>query len=243
MDSFQNVFKSAREYWTPVLTESMFLDRGMLTPDEFVRAGDQLIRTCPNWRWESGEPSKSRAYLPPDKQFLSISGVPSYRRVIQMQSATYMESDIDGGDGVGESGESWCAPQMMTADDSRYEDDDFDVINVGDTTDSTSVLDDKSSIESKVQAVSMSVSQSEDVYADMEEESLSLDDAAASFSTSQVQSTNIPTTGSSFHGTIAKSRRYDVSITYDNYYRTPRIWLFGYNENGSPLSTEQVFQV
>lgn len=31
----------------------------------------------------------------------------------------------------------------------------------------------------------------------------------------------------------------DLSITYDKYYRTPRLWLFGYNENGDPLTPEE----
>lgn len=29
---------------------------------------------------------------------------------------------------------------------------------------------------------------------------------------------------------IISIRSYDISITYDAYYETPRIWLFGYNE-------------
>ena len=29
---------------------------------------------------------------------------------------------------------------------------------------------------------------------------------------------------------IERTRTYDVSITYDKYYQTPRIWLFGYSE-------------
>ncbi|EWC88733.1 hypothetical protein PFNF54_02472 [Plasmodium falciparum NF54] len=39
-----------------------------------------------------------------------------------------------------------------------------------------------------------------------------------------------------------KIRTYDVSITYDKYYQTPRIWLFGYNENGDPLKSEEIFE-
>ncbi|KAH9176788.1 putative E2-like enzyme [Lactarius sanguifluus] len=37
-------------------------------------------------------------------------------------------------------------------------------------------------------------------------------------------------------------RTYDVMITYDKYYQTPRIWLLGYDENGTPLVPEQIFQ-
>lgn len=65
----------------------------------------------------------------------------------------------------------------------------------------------------------------EDEYPDMmayEDETLALDEATA-------------TTG------VRKARRYDVSIVYDKYYRTPRVFLFGYDENGSPLSPEAIF--
>lgn len=41
---------------------------------------------------------------------------------------------------------------------------------------------------------------------------------------------------------ILPTRTYDLSITYDKYYRTPRVWLFGYDENFNPLSTEMIFE-
>jgi len=41
---------------------------------------------------------------------------------------------------------------------------------------------------------------------------------------------------------IVKMRTYDLSITYDKYYQTPRLWLFGYNETGDPLTPEEVYQ-
>merc|ERR1712173_527304 len=41
---------------------------------------------------------------------------------------------------------------------------------------------------------------------------------------------------------ILKTRTYDVSITYDKYYRVPRVWLRGYDENGNPLSSTQIFE-
>jgi ubiquitin-like-conjugating enzyme ATG3 len=39
-----------------------------------------------------------------------------------------------------------------------------------------------------------------------------------------------------------KTRTYDISITYDFYYRTPRLWLFGYNEKGAPLTEKEMFE-
>ena len=41
---------------------------------------------------------------------------------------------------------------------------------------------------------------------------------------------------------IVKTRTYDLSITYDKYYQTPRMWLFGYDEMNQPLGEEEIFQ-
>ena len=34
----------------------------------------------------------------------------------------------------------------------------------------------------------------------------------------------------SVDGEIIQTRTYDLNITYDKYYQTPRLWLFGYDE-------------
>lgn len=81
--------------------------QGLLTPEEFVRAGDQLVSKCSTWQWyacvraifspsyflpinqlltsrrsfiscrASGEKSLAKSYLPPNKQFLITRNVPS----------------------------------------------------------------------------------------------------------------------------------------------------------------------
>lgn len=38
------------------------------------------------------------------------------------------------------------------------------------------------------------------------------------------------------------TRTYDLNITYDKYYQTPRLWLIGYDENMKPLSIDQMYQ-
>ena len=43
-------------------------------------------------------------------------------------------------------------------------------------------------------------------------------------------------------GAVVQCRRYDISITYDKYYQTPRVWLLGYDERGQPLNQEQIFE-
>ena len=35
----------------PVLKESQFAEKGVLTPEEFVVAGDNLVYKCPTWEW------------------------------------------------------------------------------------------------------------------------------------------------------------------------------------------------
>ena len=42
--------------------------------------------------------------------------------------------------------------------------------------------------------------------------------------------------------TLVRTRTYDLSITYDKYYQVPRVWLFGYDEIGQPLSKEELFE-
>jgi len=39
-----------------------------------------------------------------------------------------------------------------------------------------------------------------------------------------------------------KLRTYDLSITYDKYYQTPRLWLFGYDCYGRPLEPKEIYQ-
>jgi len=43
-------------------------------------------------------------------------------------------------------------------------------------------------------------------------------------------------------GNILRTRSYDVSITYDKYYQTPRIWLVGWSEHKQPLSADQCLE-
>jgi ubiquitin-like-conjugating enzyme ATG3 len=75
--------------------------------------------------------------------------------------------------------------------------------------------------------------------ADFEEEDLALDSATLGSGASAAVASSSSAPGPS--ASIRSARRYDVSITYDKYYQTPRIWLFGYDEAGSPLTPERIF--
>ena len=75
----------------------------MLTPEEFVEAGDLLVYKCPGWQWEGGDPKKAVSYLPPNKQYLVTRGVPCEVRAstleAQANQASYVAVDVDGDDG------------------------------------------------------------------------------------------------------------------------------------------------
>lgn len=40
---------------------------------------------------------------------------------------------------------------------------------------------------------------------------------------------------------ILKTRTYDLMITYDKYYQTPRLWIMGYDEQRRPLAPALIF--
>lgn len=79
--------------------------------------------------------------------------------------------------------------------------------------------------------------------ADMEEfeEKGLLDDEQA---TVVLQSESKPSAqpAESEDGEIVHTRTYDLHITYDKYYQTPRLWLTGYDEKHKPLTQAQTYQ-
>lgn len=41
---------------------------------------------------------------------------------------------------------------------------------------------------------------------------------------------------------VIRTRTYDLHITYDKFYQTPRLWVVGYDESRQPLSVEQMYE-
>lgn len=73
-----NIFQRAREWAAPTLKSSAFLERGVLTPEEFVKAGDELVFKCPTWQWGSGDKKHAKSYLPADKQVCALMDAKLY---------------------------------------------------------------------------------------------------------------------------------------------------------------------
>jgi len=191
---------------TNPLSVSKFLEEGVLTPEEFVQAGDLLVFKCPSWSWRTGNGKTFQKGLPQDRQYLITNNVPSMMRrsMLEAKLNTVENKQVELDDGEG----GWLAthtnevvqneeeiPEIPTEqknEDDEYDDEDAPEINLDDLSFAESDVNDKAT--------------------------LSTDD------------------------NIEKRRTYDISICYDQYHQTPRVWLFGYDENRQPLKPEQVLQ-
>ncbi|KAL7639165.1 UNVERIFIED_CONTAM: hypothetical protein RMT77_010699 [Armadillidium vulgare] len=228
MQSVINTFKSqalgVAEYLTPVLKESKFKETGVLTPEEFVIAGDHVVHHCPTWQWSAGDPSKTKPYLPPDKQFLITKNVPCYKRWKQMEYKREQELIVDD---EGDADGGWVDTHHFTEAGSVEE-------KIGDMT-----LEDKNISEnSKNHDVDNEDDDEDGEAVDMEafEESGMLEesDLSAVIAAKPTKDDDI--------GAIVQTRTYDLHITYDKFYQTPRLWCTGYDEDRKPLTVEEMYE-
>ena len=255
------LFRNTREWITPILHESAFTERGVLTPEEFVRAGDQLVLKCPTWSWQSGEKNNIRPYLPAEKQFLIIRGCPSHQRVTTMNSATVQDYSVGSNlSGVNDKDGDWCAPQIIEC---SYDDevliDATDFLGDEDDSSSSAISNSLAGSKQKEPAANLphppnnigceitrDLSQVDKVtavdhekqkaneYEDMEDESLALDESATTSSLKVSDNLNTSADPSLLsqsarkESALVRSRRYDVSITYDKYYQVTIISIIFY---------------
>lgn len=248
----QRLFLGVAEYLTPVLTESLFAEKGVLTPDEFVAAGDQLVYKCPTWQWASGDPGKEKPYLPNDKQYLVTRNVPCRKRVSSLEGDYAEETEVEAaGD---DADNAWLATHTTSGGGVQEgkEEDEFEDISSG-----PQIVPEEQSgamfggfsgmikeehfgegCEGSGQRVG-AVEGEDDEYMDMadfEEDVAGGDDATLPPPQSTFLSAEEP------DDAIVRTRTYDISISYDKYYQTPRVWLFGFDEGRQPLSQEQMFE-
>ncbi|KAG0171982.1 E2-like enzyme [Apophysomyces sp. BC1015] len=253
-----------REYLAPVLKDSKFKETGCLTPDEvnvpcpalkhcrsitlfhyfhnkFIAAGEFLVYKCPTWSWklkrEAGLPEKTRDYLPSDKQFLVTRNVPCLRRASQME---YTDDDdetqlvnaaglsTDKADEKEEDGWMYThSSRVMTSMD-----------EIAHTIMDEEEEEDEAQARQQLESLNLGKETSTDVMPDIddipdiEDDQVVEEEDPATAPKKDAQDTN---------DKILQVRTYDVFITYDKYYQTPRMWLFGYDEERRPLTSNQVF--
>jgi ubiquitin-like-conjugating enzyme ATG3 len=198
---FVSKFYSAREYLTPVLTVSQFYEKGQITPEEFVIAGDYLIRMSPHWSWARGDNTRLKSYLPPDKQYLVVSNIPCRRRISK---------------------------------DAATSDDDHGIVSMFSSEPVYPSLPSSPATISSVQSINTADHALEDdEYGEITqfmEPSLGVIDTAA--------------IRSAYSASLSEDglRLYEITIVYDNYYRTPRVFLRGYTPEGRPLGPGETIE-
>jgi len=240
-DAYRSVVSSL----TVTNTESRFVESGTLTPEEFVEAGDQLTFKFPTWQWVAGDPSRRASYLPPERQYLLTRNVPCKDRVRALDYILdHKTKTVD----------EWLVPETA-----------------GDQTEADAEIRDVDDLvgDQNRAAAGGAVDSAEGPIIVAQEDFLEASGAAAGggsalpdFSDLDAQLAEqdpaaLPAAGSAGpsdgaaggylvadapDGNVVRTRTYDLSITYDKYYQTPRLWLFGYDEGGEPLKPEQVYE-
>ncbi|KAJ2778565.1 E2-like enzyme [Coemansia javaensis] len=267
--SLQSLIHRVAEHINPVLKNSKFKETGVLTPEEFVAAGEYLVFKCPTWSWESGRPNKRREYLPADKQFLITRNVPCLRRADQMVLGLDDEVENVGDDGwvsayAGHKGmsaqgedeiEEIGGPdegglQVPTAKEIERLTKGIEGVEVGTSEQDLDTPLGQAEEEEEAEEIPSDIDEIPDIDEELEgfgavEDS---DPAAAAAAAAPAAAAAAPAaTGPAAAGggdedKILRTRTYDISITYDKYYQTPRVWLFGYDEQGKPLTPRKLYE-
>ncbi|KAL1974567.1 hypothetical protein VTN31DRAFT_4771 [Thermomyces dupontii] len=198
-----------RDWVTPVSRTSTFRETGKITPEEFVRAGDYLVYKFPSWQWaDASTPAQRVPYLPPGKQYLVTRGVPCHRRLNDDFAGAQEDVIVQDmlRDGASGSGDAEDDGWLQTGGGREFADSQEAKRKDVRTVDEAGNVGERE--------------EDDDEIPDMEDDD---DDEEA-----------IIRDPSGKSNTTAPVRTYNLYITYANYYRTPRLYLSGY-QSGEPL--------
>lgn len=220
-------FKGTMERITGPRTVSAFKEKGVLSVSEFVIAGDNLVSKCPTWSWESGEPSKRKSYLPAEKQFLITRNVPCLRRAISVEE----EYEAAGGEVLidNEDTDGWLATHGKPKENKSGEEENLPSMETLETGKGRTIQSISSHFGGKDEEDIPDMAEFDDPENLVETDAATLQ--SAYFIQQEPDDDN-----------ILRTRTYDISITYDKYYQTPRVWLTGYDESRMLLQPERVLE-
>ncbi|VEU21310.1 DEKNAAC102315 [Brettanomyces naardenensis] len=245
----KSTFRSWREYLTPVTHTSTFALTGEITPEEFVQAGDYLVYKFPTWQWSPAPALLKRDFLPEDKQFLVTRHVPSYVRASDYEKGESTDSFDEYEDNLS-SGDAWtstntkalhrhCTPENERRHSIEYAGMKESTGTVGVHSAAQSIRTHSSggsNTSLSVGEISPVDDEDEDYVNDIDE--LIDDDAEEAIEDERRYKENL-------HGEIVndpKKRSYDLYITYSTAYRVPKMFMVGFDSNGTPLAPEKMFE-
>ncbi len=180
-------------------------------------------------RWRGCDEKKFDNNFPHEKQFLITERVPCQKRIKDVESSASAIQEVDLGDGWTE-----ARPPEDAGDD-----------QVVDIDNAMQVVDDIDADDNKNAAAAGNddeVVDMDEEVADMDAEMDAMDDNAADDNDNIFESEEFKAAPEEENSAIKKVRKYDLSITYDYYHRTPRLWLQGYSEDGELLTQNEMFQ-
>lgn len=234
-------------------TVSHYLSEGKLTPEEFVAAGDQLTTACQTWTWQRGDDRYRRDFLPAEKQFLLTRNVPCQRRVRSLvYQAPEQQDSLDNS-----TEDSWTVTHVGAENNASNVPIPMDVDMTPSHSSSASssfVSPFSSAAASSSTSMMMgnpfsnptSLADAQEMIPDMEEfddpNNVVRDPNQLNTSIGMMMDPNFPSYLGTGESNIMASRRYDVAVTYDKLYQSPRVYLFGYDEAGRPLTAAQIWE-
>jgi len=197
MNSIFNTYKNLADKILPIMTKNDFSRTGMLTPNEFVKAGNYLVNKYPSWKWNNVPKNKQVSYLPKDKQMIRIINNFKKRKIL-------VESELD----------NWMlfdkAPKTKQTKQIRK-------IKEIKKTETTNKIMENTKTKN---AEKFDLSDLED--SDLEDSDLE-DNIILIMEKPKIH------------------KKYDITLTYDNYYRTPRIW-FNIYDNNIPIKDNEILE-
>lgn len=239
---FGEAYRSVAKNVMGVLKESKFYTEGVLTPEEFVAAGDFLVQKCPTWKWcgSTSANTKQVDYLPEDKQYL-VTTVPCPRRARDYEKSHKTTEQINEDD--------WVEPlpdvyRRKANDDAPIDlESQLDSQKAKSAKNANLVVVDNNAVDTAQRGMEGIEISEEDLENNNTNNNLINVNNSVVANKENEQHFDfivVEDDDDEENQNVIKTRTYDVSVTYDYYYRVPRMWLTGYDENGNPLSDEEI---
>eukprot|EP01061_Rhynchopus_euleeides_P029058 TRINITY_DN4745_c0_g1_i1.p2 TRINITY_DN4745_c0_g1~~TRINITY_DN4745_c0_g1_i1.p2 ORF type:complete len:343 (+),score=127.13 TRINITY_DN4745_c0_g1_i1:132-1031(+) len=185
------------------ITSTRFMEKGQLTPEEFVAAGDKLVAKCPNWKWMACEDGQEAIHkqMPRDKRYLVMAGARCEKRASDLTQDAGGEEETEDG---------WTTTHV-----------DHKVAGMDDALEMEDAKPSKPDEQEDIDEDDIPDMDMDDDCGIQEDE----EDPAAVITDS-----------------VVPARKYDLHLLYDNYHYTPRVYLKGYDENGTLLTNEAMHE-